>query len=82
MTTLHTFLRKLRHTALRSRVANVSPPQQASIRRSNVIPLRAKTVRHKPQSSDFCPPSDSDYEAANRLRDPEYGYEFQMWRLW
>ena len=79
---LQRLLQSLRRTSARSQASNEGTLQRANIRGSNVIPLRVRTSGQKQQSHDQWLPNETDYAAAGRLRDPEYGYEFELWRVW
>ena len=81
MKNLHQFLRSLRRTSVKQPAQSEHISQKTGVRAGVVIPLRAR-VPSRPRTNELCVPNEADYDQAERLRDPEYRYEFDLWRLW
>ena len=79
---LQDFLRSLRHTSVKQPGPSEDTQQRTRARVGVVVPLRAKMPGQRQRANERYAPNEADYERAERLRDLEYRYEFDLWRLW
>jgi len=82
MKNLQNFLWRLRRNSGKQRELGEDAKQRADTKVGIVVPLRTGTSKQRQRANELCAPNETDYDQAERLRDPEYGYEFALWRLW
>jgi hypothetical protein len=79
---LQNFLRSLKRISQKHSTRSEDAVQSADLRVDAEVSFWPRHYTSQQKPHEVWPPNEADYDRARSLRDPEHGYELELWRLW